>query len=70
MEGYFSPDGQERIPAESFDVPKVESLRIAFFLHFWNPTAPLRTSYGELLCPQPEPMPERLARLIPFEPVD
>ncbi|MDZ4655983.1 MAG: hypothetical protein SH868_00250 [Bythopirellula sp.] len=69
-EGYFSADGETRIPVRWPDVPDVEPLRMAFFIHFWDPAVPLKTSYGNLACAEPGPMSERLARLIPFEPVD
>jgi hypothetical protein len=69
-EGYFSADGETRIPARWPDVPEMEPLRMAFFIHFWDPTLPLKSSYGNLRCPEPGSMPERLARLLPFEPVD
>ena len=69
-EGYFSVDGESRLNVRWPDVPDTEPLRMAFFVHFWDSAETLKTSYGDLHCPAPGPMPERLSRLIPFEPVD
>jgi len=30
----------------------------------------LRSGFGDIPCPPAEDMPERLARLVPYEPVD
>ncbi|MBX3426398.1 MAG: hypothetical protein KF688_12020 [Pirellulales bacterium] len=69
-EAYLSQDG-ERLLAERWgDPPKVDDFRVAFFLHSWNAAKPLVTSYGEAGCPAVQRMPERLQKLVPYEPVD
>ena len=69
MERYLSPDGTAVI-AEDFDVPSGDSLRLTFFLHHFDFTRSLKTSYGFVEIPPPSPMPERLRRIIHYEPVD
>jgi hypothetical protein len=69
-EVYLSPDGETRLETLWPDPPRESEFRVAFFLHFWNPSLPLMTSYGELQCPQVEPMPERLLRLVPYQLLD
>ena len=69
-EAFLSPDGQSLAAERWSPTPDSGDLRIAFFLHGYDPTRPLRTSYGDIVCPPPQAMPERLARLVPFEPVD
>jgi hypothetical protein len=68
-EAYLSPDGEAVL---SHDVKQevYGELRIAFFLHDYNSQQPLLTSYGVLQCPTVQDMPERLQRLVPYEPVD
>ncbi len=70
LETYLTPDG-ETIAVERYsEPPKTGDLRIAFFLHFWQPAVRLRTSYGDVECPPVSEMPERLSRLVPYEPMD
>jgi hypothetical protein len=56
--------------AQAVDPPNVESLRVAFFLHFFDETKPLMTSYGNVSLPVPKEMPERLRAIIKYKPVD
>jgi hypothetical protein len=66
-ESYLSLDGTSLVVGRwSTPTPAV---RVAFFMHFWDPTAPLQSSYGEVVCPLPQQMSDRLC-LVPFEPVD
>jgi hypothetical protein len=65
-ETYLSLDGESRLD----DPSKVNGFRVAFFMHFWEPDKPLLSSYGELGCPAVSEMPERLRRLVPYEPLD
>jgi hypothetical protein len=67
-EVFLAADGLSLV-AEGYDVPAGPELRVAFFLHFLNRNAPLRTSYGDVPLPQPTPMPGRLAKFAPYEPV-
>lgn len=69
-EAYLTKDGETLIVERGADAPKVDPLRLAFFLHYWDPDQLLHSSYGELKCPVPQQMPERLKRLVPYEPVD
>ena len=48
-------------------MPALGDLRIAFFIHYWMPSLPLHTSYGDVTCSQPQEMPGRLARLVTYE---
>ena len=68
-DAYLTPDG-DALAAERWgrDVPRGD-LRVAFFLHFWDDTRLLATSYGDVRCPPIEVMPERLERLIPYHTV-
>jgi len=69
-EAYLSLDGESLLVKRWSEPPQDEHFRCAFFLHFYQPEKPLRTSYGELICPPSKDMPTRLKQLVPFEPVD
>ena len=69
-ETYLTLDGSALMVEQWSDPPKTGDLRVAFFIHFWNPDESLNTSYGKVLCPQPIDMPDRLLELVPYEPVD
>jgi hypothetical protein len=69
LETYLNLDGES--PADVIDAVSLEDrLRLAFYIHCWQPSCCLRTSYGDVVCPKPQPMPERLSAMIPYEPVD
>lgn len=69
-EAYLSEDGETLLVERWRDPPKVDSIRVAFFIHYWNAARPLLTSYGEVTCPAVKKMPHRLQKLVPYEPVD
>lgn len=69
-EAYLTPNGEALAVERWSDPPASGDLRVAFFLHSWPPDRVLRSSYGDVACPEPQEMPERLARLVPYEPVD
>ena len=69
-EAFLSPDGTELAVERWGDMPKAGDLRIAFFMHFWNADTPLASSYGDIPCPAPAPMLERLKTLVPYFAVD
>jgi len=69
-EAYLTLDGEALATERWSSPPQTEDLRVAFFLHYWQPNAVLRSSYGDLSCPAVREMPERLGRLVPYEPVD
>ena len=67
-ERYLSEDGES--VASDWEQPDSDTLRIAFYFHYFDPSKPLRTTYGEVSIPEITPMPERLWRLHPYEPYD
>jgi len=69
-EAFLSADGAELIVERLGETPPAGDLRIAFYLHFWDPDEPLWSSYGQVMCPEPIAMPERLERLVPYELLD
>jgi hypothetical protein len=69
-EAYLSLDGTSLAVERWSPTPESGDLRLAFHIHDWDPTLPLSSSYGAILCPQPQPMSDRLERLVPFVPVD
>jgi hypothetical protein len=66
-EAYLSPDGTSVL--SRLRMPEDGSLRLAFFLHFFDPEKPLVTSYGELPTPPIQKMPDILPLLVLYEPV-
>ena len=44
--------------------------RIVFFMYFVDFNKPLLSQYGEIALPEPSPMPDRLSKIIEFEPAD
>jgi hypothetical protein len=69
-EAFLSSDGEALVVDRWSPAPESGDLRVAFFIHYWDPGRPLRTTYGDVQCPPPHVMPDRLARLVPYEPVD
>jgi hypothetical protein len=69
-ETYLTFNGESVIKTKFNELPTESCYRCAFFFHFFDDEAPLRTSYGDLDCPAAESMPERLERLAPFIVVD
>jgi hypothetical protein len=68
-EAYLSLDGHTLAVKRWSGAPESGDVRIAFFVHYWDPLRPLLSSYGSVVCPPPQPMPERLERLVPYEPL-
>lgn len=62
-------DGVEQLRIDE-DVAHKEILRIAFFIHQFKSTAPLKTEYGVLKLPPMQPMTLRLLKAMPYEVVD
>jgi len=69
-EAFLSADGTELVVERFGEVPASGNLRVAFYVHFWDPAEPLNTSYGDIACPLPAAMPERLEKLVPYELLD
>ena len=65
-EVFLTPDGRSIFPTKWREVPTSSDLRLAFFVHFWDSKVPLQTTYGPIVCPPVEVMPERLERLMPY----
>ena len=68
-EAFLTADGTA-IASRGFTAPPLEPLRLAFFLHFFDPALPLQSSYGTVSLPALQEMPGRLVELMPYEPVD
>jgi len=66
---YLSRDGT-KVLSDSRLTRDEGRLRVAFFIHFYDPVVPLTWKFGEISCPPPRSMPKRLSRLCPYEPVD
>jgi hypothetical protein len=69
-EAFLTMNGESLAVERWSDPPETGDLRIAFFIHYWDANKPLSTSYGDIFCPPPGKMPERLKKLVPYEPVD
>lgn len=67
-ESVLSPDGSQ-VLARSFELPTIEPVRLAFFLHFVREDLPLRTPYGDLPFTLDDVLPSRLRFLAPYEPI-
>jgi hypothetical protein len=68
-EMFLSDDGSSVV--SDYLLPEnTEAVRVVFWLHFYDPARPIVTSFGPVYPPDPSPMPERLSRLVTYEPVD
>ena len=65
-EALLSADGTELIQRRMNCVNGTGTLRFAVYLHFYDPTRPLKWQFGEVKCPPVEPAPSRLMRLVPY----
>ncbi|MBM3756155.1 MAG: hypothetical protein FJW38_19480 [Acidobacteria bacterium] len=68
-EAFLSEDGSTVVEHLQDRASGISGGRITFFLHYYDPTRPIQWSFGEFTCPAPRPMPERLARLVPYQPI-
>jgi hypothetical protein len=68
-EALLSEDGSIVIEHRLGCASGISTGRITFFLHYYDPTRPIEWSFGEFICPEPLPMTERLARLVPYRPI-
>jgi len=69
-EAFLSVAGDSLISERWASEPTDRDFRVAFFMHYWKADQPLRTSYGDIQCPPVQPMPKRLQKLVPYEPLD
>jgi hypothetical protein len=70
-ESFLNSDGTEVIGTflNQDSLPGVET-RIAFFMYFVDFDKPLSSQYGDIVLSPPSHVPERLLKIIEFEPVD
>ncbi len=68
-EALLSEDGATVVEHRQGCASGVSGGRITFFLHYYDTTRPIQWSFGEFSCPEPLPMPGRLARLVPYQPI-
>ena len=68
-EAFLSPDGQQLVRRDIGCADAVSGGRICFYFHLYVPGRPMLWTYGEFECPKPGPIPERLATLVPYEPI-
>jgi hypothetical protein len=47
-ESYFHPTTLEQIPHDLYELPKTPDFRVAFYLHFYDPTQPVKTPWGDI----------------------
>lgn len=66
-EKFLTADGETVIGEYPCKLPDALQYRVVFAIHSWNPDLPLGSSYGDLVLPAMEPLPERLWRLTPYE---
>ncbi|HLF06817.1 MAG TPA: hypothetical protein VI893_06575 [Thermoplasmata archaeon] len=69
-ESFLSPGGRRVLSRYERGEPKSESVRLAFFLHFFDPGKPLVTPWGDVPLPKTRAMSRRLRRLVAYLPVD
>ena len=69
-EVFLNPEGDSLVVDRWSRTPENGDLRIAFFMHYWNPSIPLRSGYGDFECPKIKDMPHRLSKLVPYVPLD
>jgi len=65
-EALLSADGKTVIERRMDCVKGSGLLRFAFYLHFYDASRPLESSYGQVQCPPVKPIPKRLKYLVPY----
>lgn len=65
-EAFLSLDGSQRV-ADYLDQVRGDDVRVAFYLHNYQPGLPILTSYGPVQPPLMTAMPDRLKRLAPYK---
>jgi hypothetical protein len=70
-ERYLTADGTALLTEEPSErCEQSQSLRMVFYIHYWQEKQPLDSSYGNLALPLVEPVPDRLWILAPYSLVD
>ena len=68
-EALLSLDGTTVLARWAGCAKSLADARIAFYFHYYDPVQPVQWSYGELSCPTPQPVGERLLALVPYNSV-
>lgn len=69
-EALLSADGSQVIARKSTCTRGLQSGRIAFYFHYYDPLKTMQWTYGEFSGPAVQVVPERLWNLVPYSPVD
>ena len=67
-EAFLNRDGTSILSRSK--MPDGDDVRLVFFLHFYDPSKPIKSSCGILPASNPTDMPPRLKELVPYEPID
>ncbi|MDF0493754.1 hypothetical protein [Bradyrhizobium yuanmingense] len=68
-EMFLTADGETEIETGYRQtLPVARQYRVVFVIHRWEPSLPLRSSYGEHQAPAVQPLSERLWRLTSYDP--
>ena len=65
-EGLLSADGDLLIQRKMNCVNGTGPLRFAVYLHFFDPSRPLKWQDGEIVCPPVQEPPKRLMKIMPY----
>jgi hypothetical protein len=68
-EGLLRGDGESLIARDTDCVRGDGPLRFAVYLHLYDPNRPLQWQGGEVICPEVQDVPIRLAMLMPYTPL-
>jgi hypothetical protein len=69
-EALLSADGTQVIARKSTCTRGMQSGRIAFYFHYYDPLKTMQWTYGQFSGPAVQLVPERLWNLVPYSPVD
>lgn len=69
-EALLTADGSQVIARKSTCTRGLQSGRIAFYFHYYDPLQTMKWTYGEFSGPAVQLIPERLWNLVPYSPVD
>ena len=67
-EHWLDSAGEVVLATSSEDQPTTRPVRLAFYLHLVDPERPLFGPWGSLRLAPPSPIPERLSRLMQYDP--
>ncbi len=69
-EALLSPNGMQVISRKTHCARGLQTGRVAFYFHYYDPGKPMLWTYGAFTCPAVETVPKRLWDLVPYTPVD